>query len=95
MFAELLSEIGAALDRRSIPYMLRGHDVRFAAPEDVIIHKVFAGRPRDLEDVRTIALKNPDIDRAYIRRWLQEFEMSSEHAGGRSYAETFDEILRG
>ena len=43
-------------------------------PEDVIIHKVFAGRPRDLEDVATIVRNQPDLDRAYIRRWLEQFD---------------------
>jgi hypothetical protein len=48
-------------------------DVYFAAPEDVVIHKIVAGRPRDIEDVRGILLKMPDIDIAYIRKWLQDF----------------------
>ncbi len=46
--------------------------VRFASPEDVIIHKMVAGRPRDLEDVRGILAKMPAIDASYIRRWLRE-----------------------
>lgn len=44
-----------------------------AAPEDVVIHKIVAGRPRDIEDVRGIMLKMPDIDIAYIRQWLEDF----------------------
>ena len=48
-------------------------DVNFAAPEDVIIHKIVAGRPRDIEDVRGILLKMPEIDLAYIRQWLNDF----------------------
>ena len=48
-------------------------DVYFAAPEDVIIHKIVAGRPRDIEDVRGILLKMPEIDIAYIRQWLKDF----------------------
>ncbi len=48
--------------------------VRYASPEDLVIHKVIAGRPRDLEDVRSILLKNPESDQAYIRYWLKEFE---------------------
>jgi hypothetical protein len=31
--------------------LLSGTRVMFAPVEDVIIHKVFAGRPRDLEDL--------------------------------------------
>ncbi len=34
--------------------------------------KIFAGRPRDIEDARTVLLKNPDIDVQYIRKWLKE-----------------------
>ena len=28
----------------------------------------------DIEDVRTVLLKNPQVDVAYIRRWLRELE---------------------
>lgn len=49
------------------------YDVNFAAPEDLIIHKIVAGRPRDLEDVRGVLLKMPDVDLNYIRKWLKEF----------------------
>jgi hypothetical protein len=50
------------------------HEVRFASPEDLIIHKIIAGRPKDLEDARVVLAKNPDMDKAYIERWLQDFE---------------------
>jgi len=52
--------------------------VMFASMEDVIIHKVFAGRPRDLEDAVTVLAKNPVVDRDYIRQWLKEFDRSME-----------------
>jgi len=63
--------------------------VRFIAPEDLVIHKVIAGRPRDLEDVRSVLLKNPGIEVGYIRRWLREFEQ----ALGESLQKRFEEIL--
>lgn len=50
--------------------------VRFASLEDVVIHKVIAGRPRDLEDIKSILLKNQKYDSDYIEKWLKEFDKS-------------------
>ncbi len=49
-------------------------EVRFAAVEDVVIHKMVAGRPRDLDDVRGILAKNTELDRGYVERWLRAFD---------------------
>jgi hypothetical protein len=56
--------------------------------EDLIIHKVLAGRPRDLEDVRTILLKNPGFDLEYVQRSLREFDRSL----GEKLLERFEEV---
>ena len=48
--------------------------VKFISPEDLIIHKIIAGRARDIEDVKGILLKNPDLDLGYIKHWLSEFD---------------------
>ncbi len=53
--------------KRAKKIEILNQEVCFASPEDVIIHKIFAGRPRDLEDVRTILLKNPEMDMQYIK----------------------------
>lgn len=55
---------------------LNGARVRFCSLEDLIIHKIIAGRPRDLEDTRSVLLKNPNYDAKYIRDWLQAFAES-------------------
>jgi hypothetical protein len=52
--------------------------VRFASLEDVVIHKVIAGRARDLEDVKFILLKNPSYDSVYVKKWLKAFDKSLE-----------------
>ncbi|MFH1703086.1 MAG: nucleotidyl transferase AbiEii/AbiGii toxin family protein [Nitrospirota bacterium] len=70
---------------------IKGQEVCFASPEDVIIHKIFAGRPRDIEDVRSIILKNPDIDTQYIRKWLKEFDKSSDK---KDFLKTFEKVLK-
>jgi len=49
-------------------------EVRYASLEDLIIHKLVAGRPRDIEDVRSILVRNADYDREYVQRWLADFE---------------------
>ncbi len=66
-------------------------EVCFASPEDVIIHKIFAGRPRDIEDARSILLRNADIDIYYIRSWLDEFDILSEEGG---FRKRFQDIFK-
>lgn len=61
-----------ALDRVNL-VKLKQTKVSFASLEDLIIHKIFAGRPRDIEDVRGVLLKSKDLDIEYIEKWLSEF----------------------
>lgn len=51
-----------------------GVPVPFATAEDLIIHKLFAGRPRDLEDAIGVVRRNrATIDWEYVARWAGEF----------------------
>jgi hypothetical protein len=65
-------------------------DVCFAAIEDLIIHKIFAGRPRDIEDVRSVLMKNTAFDRTYIEKWLSVFDASSDE---KNFLSTFKKIV--
>ncbi len=65
--------------------------VQFASLEDLVIHKVIAGRARDLEDVKSILLKNPKYDLVYIEKWLEEFDKSL----GDRFLKIFGEIKKG
>ncbi|MBM3494430.1 MAG: hypothetical protein FJX72_08945 [Armatimonadetes bacterium] len=47
--------------------------VRLPTPEDLIILKAIANRPKDQEDIRTIAAVYPDVDRARIRYWVEQY----------------------
>ena len=63
--------------------------VKFASLEDVVIHKVIAGRARDIEDVKSILLKNPHYDAKYITKWLKSFDRSM----GEKFTKAFKKIL--
>lgn len=63
--------------------------VNFASLEDVVIHKIIAGRPRDIEDIRSIVAKNPKRNDDYILKWLKEFDSSL----GGGYCSTFEKII--
>ncbi|MEO8354547.1 MAG: nucleotidyl transferase AbiEii/AbiGii toxin family protein [Chloroflexota bacterium] len=47
--------------------------VRLPTPEDLVILKAIAHRPKDLEDIRTIADKYPNLDVGRIEEWVQAF----------------------
>jgi predicted nucleotidyltransferase len=70
---------------------IENQNVAFASPEDVIIHKVFAGRPRDIEDIASILRKNPKVNSAYIQKWLKEFDKVSPEKG---MLKTFKDCLK-
>lgn len=66
-----------------------GAEIRFASVEDLIVHKMIAGRPRDLEDVKSVLVKNAGVDLAYIRHWLGQFAASS----GEPFVTRFNQIV--
>lgn len=54
--------------------------VRFASCEDVIVHKMVAGRAVDVEDIRHLLVKHrQSIDITYIEHWLAEFRQLPDH----------------
>ncbi len=77
--------------KRARKVKIKNRFVKFASVEDVIIHKIFAGRPRDIEDIRHIVIKNRSIDRAYIRKWLRKFDKSSKTV---CFTDTFNHTLK-
>jgi len=58
-------------------------EVNFARLEDIVIHKIIAGRARDIDDVKTILSKNPGYNKKYIVKWLKKFDetLSGEFVG--------------
>ena len=61
------------LVRRAEVHDVSGLGVRLPTLEDLVIMKAIASRPKDLEDIRSIAAVHPDLDRARIRRWVTQY----------------------
>ena len=68
--------------------------VKFASLEDIIIHKIIAGRARDIEDIKTILLKNPNYEAKYIKGWLGQFDKSLNENFSSTFEKTLEEISK-
>jgi predicted nucleotidyltransferase len=80
IFSSTLYEAQAIKNAKQV--LIVNYPVKFASCEDVIIHKMIAGRAIDEEDVKSILAKNRDIiDFEYIDKWLSEFSKITEHEG--------------
>jgi hypothetical protein len=59
---------------RAVSVSIGGAEVPFATAEDLLIHKLFAGRPRDLEDaVGVVRRQGSTIDWTYVQTWVAAF----------------------
>jgi hypothetical protein len=48
---------------------LEGRQVWMISPEDLLLHKLVAGRQKDLLDIDDLLLIQGQVDRAYLREW--------------------------
>ena len=86
------TEYEAQAMKRTKEVVMSGYPVKFASCEDVVIHKMLAGRAVDEEDVTNILIKNRNsIDFEYIKIWLSEFSKIPEHKG---MLGKFDSLLK-
>lgn len=61
---------------RAIRLPLEGVSVPFATAEDLLIHKLFAGRARDWEDaIGVIRRTGQTLDWPYVEHWILQFAM--------------------
>ena len=74
---------------RSRAIEIGGKPVHYAGPEDLVVHKMLAGCPRDLEDVRSIVVRQPALDRQFIRTQLADFDSALD----RDLVAQFEAIL--
>lgn len=62
-----------AIDR-AVRVEIGGARVPFATAEDLIIHKIFAARARDLEDAAAVVRRQGEsLDWEYLERWAEAF----------------------
>jgi len=61
------------VERSSIQEFDDALQVRLPTPEDLIIMKAIAHRPKDFEDIRTLVDKYPSLDHRRIERWVKDF----------------------
>ena len=52
--------------------------LRLPTPEDLIILKAVAHRPKDIGDIQAIAANYPELDRDRIRFWVEQFGIALE-----------------
>jgi hypothetical protein len=63
---------------RSISHQVGNLTIRLPTPEDLIIFKAVAHRPKDMLDIQTIVESCPDLDWKRIRYWVQQFAQALE-----------------
>lgn len=65
----------AAIQRGREVEVAQGLVIRICSPEDLIIYKLVATRPRDYEDAQSIIRRqDKNLDDAYLIGWLRQFE---------------------
>jgi len=65
---------GAVADYQRLAIQ-RGFGAHVLTPEDVIVHKLIAWRPRDRDDIEVILSAGLTLDHAFIEQWSQEWDV--------------------
>lgn len=68
---------------------VEGRQLWIASPEDLVLLKLAAGRPRDWIDVGDVFFTQGPLNEPYLRRWAKELEIESQLE--RALAEKHDE----
>lgn len=72
------SRFQKSLIQRRIQAEVEGIIAYIASPEDLILLKVIAGRPRDLGDIQDILLVQGALDEVYMQHWADELGVQAQ-----------------
>jgi len=61
-----------------------GESARVLTPEDVIVHKLIAGRTQDHADIEAILAAGTPLDEQYVERWAEFWDVLDTWRGLRS-----------
>lgn len=64
-----------ALERAQTETIEEGARVTVLRVEDVVVHKLIAGRPRDLDDIAEILATGRPLDESYVEGWAQYWDV--------------------
>lgn len=64
-----------AISRARLETLDEGIEISVLSAEDVIVHKLIAGRAQDIADIEAILASDPELDHAYIERWAGYWEV--------------------
>lgn len=78
---------------RAVDYVIKpGKTIRICSAEDLIIHKLVAGRPQDIRDIEGVIIRQAtNLDLHYIRYWLKTF---AEWLEGDDVIDRFEQAWR-
>jgi hypothetical protein len=85
------TEFEANAIKNSYKLVLKGKEVKFCSLDDLLLLKIFSGRPKDLDDVKSIHIQRKDIiNFEYIYKWLEKFSIDSD----KDYVKLFNETIK-
>lgn len=58
---------------RSKLHQVDSLQIRLPTPEDLIIMKAIAHRPKDMTDIEAIIISHPKLDQKRIEFWVEQF----------------------
>jgi hypothetical protein len=65
-----------SLMARRQQFEFEGRSLNFVSPEDLVLLKLLAYRPRDQGDISDILFIQGELDQSYLRNWAEQLQVS-------------------